>query len=156
MAISENAVIEFYGTQDTVDSSSAAVSDGAMSVASSVTTWTNDDDALEAGFVLRAQYASGTVDSNAFVSLYARLMNIDGTNDANEPATDHLDVWLGNFVFDDGLATATNTYMSLRARLPNLKSGQEYDFYILNLTGVTLSDGWTLKVTPITYGPHPA
>lgn len=56
MAISTDAAVEFFGTQDTVTSSSSSVADNAFSVAGDITTWTNDDDAPMASIVLEATF----------------------------------------------------------------------------------------------------
>ena len=37
--------------------------------------------------------------------------------------------------------------------LPSAKSSQEYEFYVLNSCGVTMTAGWTLKITPVADGP---
>jgi hypothetical protein len=38
--------------------------------------------------------------------------------------------------------------------LPMMKTSQEYEFYLQNSCGVTMSAGWTLKITPMALGPH--
>lgn len=154
MAISTNSAIEFFGTQDTVTAGggTSAVTDGSFSAAGDVVSggWTNDDDAPMASFVLKAAYATAPT-ANTSVSLYARLMNIDSTNDALTPDANNQHVYLGSFPLDD---TTSTQYIALDARLPNTYSSQVYEFYIQNNAGQTLSAAWTLKVTPKTIGPH--
>jgi len=150
MAISTDSLIEFFGTQDTVTSSSSSVTDGSFSVAGDITTWTNDDDAPMASVVLEATYSSAP-DANSVVNLYARLMNIQSTNDQDAPDANFQHVYLGTFPLND---VTSAQYIPIDVKLPNTKTSQEYDFYIQNEAGQTLSAGWDLYVTPKTYGPH--
>lgn len=155
MTISTDSIIDFFGTQDVVDSSSSAVVDAAFSVTADISQWTNDDDAELAAFALKFQYPSGTI-TNGGVHLYARLMNIDSTNDEPVPDTGWEEHYLGTFPTDSGLAVTTDNYLSLGhdAELPNMYTSQVYEFYIKNDCGVTLTAGWTLKITPKAKGPH--
>lgn len=150
MAIGTDAVIEFFGTQGTVTSSSSAVTDGSFSVAGDITTWTNNDDAPIAAVVFEGTY-SVAPDANSSVNLYARLMNVQSTNDQEAPDANYQHTYLGSFPLND---VTTAQYTSIVVTLPNGKTSQEYDFYIENNGGQTLSAGWDLYVTPKTYGPH--
>lgn len=154
MAIGTGAAIEFFGTQDTVTAGggTSAVTNGSFSAAADVVSggWTNDDDAPLASVVLTCAYATAPTASSA-VNLYARLMNIDSTNDAITPDADNTHVYLGSFPLDN---TTSTQYIAIDVRLPNTYSSQVYEFYIENDGGQTMSAGWTLKVTPKTYGPH--
>lgn len=148
MAISTDAAIDFYGTQDTVTSSTAAVTDGSFSAQED--TWTNDDDAPVASIVFAGTYSTAP-DANSQVHLYARLLNIQSTNDQITPDANFEHVYLGSFPLDD---TTSAQYVSIDVRLPNTKTSQEYEFYIRNAAGQTLGAGWNLYVTPKTVGPH--
>lgn len=148
MAISTDAAIEFYGTQDTVTSSTAAVTDGSFSAQED--TWTNDDDAPIASMVFSGTYSSAP-DANSSVDLYARLLNIDSTNDQDTPDANYGHVYLGSFPLND---VTSAQYVAIDIRLPNTVTSQQYEFYIQNNGGQTLSAGWNLKITPKTYGPH--
>lgn len=154
MAISTNAAIEFFGTQDTVTAGggTSAVVDGAFSVAGDVVAgnWINDDDAPMAAVVLTCAYATAPT-ANTAVNLYARLMDINGTNDAITPDANNTHVYLGSFPLDD---TTAQQNIPLDVRLPNQYSSQVYQFYLRNNAGQTMAAGWTLKVTPKTIGPH--
>lgn len=150
MAIGSNSLIEFFGTQDTVTSSSAAVTDGAFSAGTDITTWTNDDDAPMASVTLEATYSVAPT-ANTGVTLYARLLNTVSTNDSDVPDANFPHVYLGRFPLND---VTTAQYITIDVALPNGKTSQEYDFYIKNDAGQTLSAGWDLYVTPKTYGPH--
>lgn len=156
MAISTDASIEFYGTQDTVTAGggTSAVTDGSYSASGDVVSggWTNDDDAPRAAFVLQCQQA--TVGAGS-IALYARRMNVQSTNDEPQPDSSFPGELVGAFTLDAGSATSTNMYLVTHGRLPNVYTSQNYEFYIRNRTGQTIAAGWVLYVTPITDGPHP-
>ena len=155
MAIGTNSSIWFYGTEDALDDgTTASISDNAYSTTTDVATWTNDDDAPYASFVLTMQYPSGTIDAGG-ISLFATLLNNNSTTD--EPAT--ADTWqghyIGRFATGTGMAATTNYALELGpVELPNKKSSQEYQFYFKNECNVTISANWQLDVTPMAYGPH--
>jgi hypothetical protein len=156
MAIGTNDLIDVFGTQDTITTGTPAqIANAAFSVAGDVGTWTNDDDAPLAAFQLKCQWATATGVANKRVNLYARLLNIDSTNDAVAPSTSRKWQPIGAFTVY-ALATGTDYYFdSGIVRLPNAKTSQEYEFYLENLTGQTISNNWELKVTPMSQGPHP-
>lgn len=154
MAIGTGTAIEFFGTQDTVTvgGGTSAVTNTSFSASGDVVSggWTNDDDAPMASVVLTCAYSVAPTASTT-VDLFARLMNIDSTNDAITPDANNPHVYLGSFPLDD---TTSTQYIPLDVRLPNTYTSQVYEFYIKNNGGQTMSAGWTLKVTPKTIGPH--
>lgn len=152
MAISTDSVIEFYGTQDLVSATSgtAAVSDAAFSGSNDTVTWTNDDDAPMASAVLSVTYATAA-DANSSIGLYARMLDIDSTNDQDKPDANYPHTFLGAFPLND---VTSAQYIAIDVSLPNTQTSQDYQFYIENNGGQTISAGWTLKITPKTYGPH--
>jgi len=156
MAIGTDDAVDKFGTQDVVSAGggTSAVLDAAYSVTADAAAWTNDDDAEFASFVLKFQYPSGTIVADG-IHLFARLMNIDGTNDEPVPDANFEEHQLGSFIPDTGLAALTDTYISLGydVELPNMYSSQVYEFYLKNDSGVTLTAGWTLKITPKAKGP---
>jgi len=155
MAIGTDSTIHFFGTQDSVDDgSTSAISNTAFSVAADITDWTNDDDAPLATFVLKFQYPSGTIVADG-IHLFAKLNNIDSTNDEDVPSASYPHHYLGTFVTDGGLSATVDQYIGLGpVALPNQYTSQSYSFYIQNDTNVTVSASWTLKITPMTLGPH--
>lgn len=155
MAISTDALIDFFGTQDSIDDgSTSAISNDAFSVAADVTTWTNDDDAPYGIFVLMCQWGTAPTDGSV-INIYARKMNIQSTNDSPEPSTNNYDQYIGSFVVDGDVATSTNAYhVTDWLALPNHKTSQEYDFYLENKTGQSISANWDMWITPCTKGPH--
>jgi len=148
MAISTDAAIEFFGTQTSVVTTAAAITDGSFSATED--TFTNSDDAPQASAVLEVTFGSAP-DDNSFIALYARLLNIEGVNDQSAPVAEFLHVFLGNFPVD---AVTSAQYVPIDITLPNTKSSQEYEFYIQNKGGQTISSGWDLFITPKTLGPH--
>ena len=150
MAISTDALVEFYGTQDTLGTSSATVADAAFSIAGDLSTWTNDDDAPMASITALIDY-SVAPDANSGVSLYCRLLNTISTNDSEIPDANYTHTYLGRFPVND---VTTNQYITIDVALPNGKTSQEYEFYIQNNTGQTIQASWDIYVTPKTYGPH--
>jgi len=154
MAIDTNAAVWFFGTEDTVDDGSTqAITTTSFSVDQA--TWTNDDDAPSASFVLMFQYPSGTITTGG-IHLYARLLNTNGTVDAPVPSANYLSKYLGSFATGPTQMAATTNYalQTGPVDLPMMKTSQEYEFYLQNSCGVTMSAGWTLKITPMALGPH--
>lgn len=151
MAISTNALIEFFGTPDDVtNASNGTIAADAMSVAADIDSWTNDDDAPEAVFVLKYTSSSAPA-AGGWVTLMARMDDVQSTNDESVPtASDQSAHILGRF----RIPNATSSFSSLRARLPNAKASQVYEFFILNKTNQTMTNTWELHVTPVTVGPH--
>ena len=156
MTISTNATVWFFGTEDTVTAGggTSAVSNAAYSAAADAAAWTHDDDSQQASFVLTFQYPSGTITTGG-IQLFARLINNNGTTGEPQPGTTWMGHFLGNFNTGTGMAATTNYAVELGpVDLPLKKTSQEYEFYVLNSCGVTMTAGWTLKVTPMAIGPH--
>ena len=150
MAIGTNDSVAKFGTQDTVTSSSSSVADASFSVSGDVTTWTNDDDAERASIVLECTF-SVAPDEASIVNLYARMMNIQSTNDQDTPDANYQHMYLGFFPLND---VTSAQYIPIDVDLPLPKSSTEIEYYIENLGGQTISAGWDLYVTPKTSGPH--
>lgn len=150
MAISTDALVDFFGTQDTVTSASSSVTNGSFSVSGDITEWVNDDDAPMASVVLECTYSVAPT-ANTTVDLFVVLKDIQSTNDQLAPTDNFQHVYLGAFPVKN---VTTAQYIPLDVVLPNTKTSQGYDFYIRNNGGQTISAGWDLYVTPKTYGPH--
>ena len=150
MAIDTDSAIEFFGTQDTLGTSSAAVADAAFSIAGDLSTWTNDDDAITANVVLLANY-SVAPDANSSINLYVRPLNIQSTNDQDVPDANFQHSYVGSFPVND---VTTAQYCSINISLPNTVTSQQYEFYVENVTGQSLPAGWDIYVTPKAIGPH--
>jgi len=156
MPISTDALIDFFGTQDSIDDgSTSSVTNNSFSVAADITSWTNDDDAPFAVFVMRCQFGTAPTDGS-LINIYGRKMNVQSTNDTPVPTAVNTDQYLGSFVVDGDVGTATNAYLvTSRISLPNHTTSQVYDFYFENKTRHTISSGWAAWITPCTKGPHP-
>ena len=154
MPIGADDAIEKYGTKDVLGTSTSAITLGNFSDGTNdLVAWTNDDDAPLAAFALEFTTAT-TGDAYTTVDLFARLMDIGsaGTEDAQAPDGNFPIHYLGAFWHDNPITAAQTA--GLKVALPTQKSSQIYNFYIQNNLGQTISAGWELSITPITYGPH--
>jgi len=154
MAIGTGDRIDKFGTLADLDSTSAAVIDGDFSIVSDLTSWTNDDDANRANVALTWQYGTVTLDAGAYVELHMRRLNYTGTTDEEVPSDDYRGALVGRFRLDAGLAIVTDSVAMTSIDLDNFKSSQEYEPYIKNASGVTISAGWKVEIMPITDGAH--
>lgn len=139
-------VIRAFGTQKTLEASGASIATGAIAQANDASYSTNADgaDYPDAEFV--ASFTFGTAPTEGTVlALIARTINIDSTNDAEAPEATRLDRYIGSFVVNN---VTTAQFAACFAR----NVPREADYYLYNSgTGQTVSAGWTLKVTPMTY-----
>ncbi len=150
MAIGTDSAIHFFGTQDTLGTSSAAVADDAFSIASDLSTWVNDDDAPTASVTLLANFAVAPT-ANTTINLYLRLLNLQSTNDATVPDANFQHLFVGSFPLNDSTVAQ---YITIDIPLPNGLTSQNYEFYVENKSGQSLPLGWDIFVTPKTIGPH--
>ena len=149
MAIATDAAIEFFGTQDTLGTSSAAVANAAFSVAGDLSTWTNDDDAVSASVTLLANFSVAPT-ANTSVNLYLRLLDVQGTNDGTIPDANFQHTYVGSFPLNDSTVAQ---YITIDVGLPNSVTSQNYEFYVENGSGQSLPAGWDIYVTPKAIGP---
>lgn len=143
-----NEAIYAYGTQKTLEATGASFANGTIVQANDASYAVVADGASfpDAEFVLKLQFATITSIENKVIGLYARPLNIDGTNDSPAPTATYMEKYIGSFTLQAGVA-ATDQYLLLVAEdLP-----KEADYYLINLSGQTVTAGWTLKVTPRTY-----
>jgi hypothetical protein len=150
MAISTDALIHVFGTQDTLGTSSAAVADDAFSIAGDLSTWTNDDDAVMASVTLKADFSTAPT-ANTSINLYLRLLNTQSTNDADVPDVNFQHMYVGSFPLND---VTTAQYITIDIALPNAYTSQQYEFYVENKSGQSLPAGWDIYVTPKSFAPH--
>lgn len=148
MAISTDSAIEFFGTQTTITSGTSAITPGSFASAG---TWTNTDDAPVATMILESTFAAVPT-ANIVVDLYARLLNIQSTNDQEIPTANYQHRYLGSFPVKD---QSTIQRTAIDVGLPNVDTQQEYEFYIRNNDDIdNINAGWNLYITPKTFGPH--
>ena len=148
MTIGTNDLIVKLGTTKVLEANGASIVNNAMGQA--------DDAAYDfavdgsyapnAEFVLAATFAVAPT-QNTPIDLYAQELDIDGVNDAQAPTVTYKQRYVGSFVVNN---VTTQQFLKLRAYdIPHNAS-----YYLHNnATGQTLAAGWTLKVTPHTYGP---
>lgn len=158
MAISTDATIFFFGTQDTQTTGTpSTVSSGSFSDSDdTVTNWTNDDDAPLGAAVLKLQFDT-TMPTVGNVGLYAMMLNIQSTNDIPQPDANFQAVFVGSFPIDYGQSADTDFYTVIPLfQMPSTYTSQAIQWYIKNEnTGQTIGTDWALYITPITQGPHP-
>lgn len=151
MTIAKDAVIEFFGTQDALDDTSATVIDGAFSLVGDLKVWVNDDDALLATVTLEVTFAT-TPDDNSTVSLYAQKLNVVSTSDNDVPDANFEHTAFGVFPINN---VTTAQFITIDIELQNWITSSIYQFFIRNEAGQTMSAGWDVHITPKTIGPHP-
>lgn len=153
MAISTNDLIPKFGTTDTIDDgSTSSIANAAFSVAADISAWTNDEDAPYARFILKCQWGTVTSVANKSIIVHARPINIDSTNDPVAPSASRV-VPIAVFTVYAAATTTDYYYESSLAELSVLKTSQEFEFYLENLTGQTISANWVLKIVPVAFGP---
>ena len=139
-------VIRTFGTQKTLEASGASIASAAIGAADDAQYSTSADGANypDAEFVVSFTFSVAPTE-NGILALICRTMDIDGTNDAEVPEATRADRFIGSFIVNN---VTTTQYAALFAR--NVPQAGSY--YLLNTgTGQTVSAGWTLKVTPMTY-----
>lgn len=137
--------INVWGTTKLIESGGAAFSSGAMSAkaTSAYSTITDGADFPDAVFVLTCSFAVAPVE-NSVITLAARPLLVDGTNNAQVPEPTRLTRQVGNFVLDN--VTGTQTMDLMAYDLP-----RNAEYYLYNAaTGQAVSAGWALRVTPRT------
>ena len=158
MTISTNAGIWFFGTQDEVTSGTpATIASGGYGKADqgSSVNWTNDDDAPYASATLKCQFDT-TMPTVGNILLYARLLNVQSTNDNEVPDANFPHVLCGAFPIDFGVANDTDFYTTIpHFEIPQAGASQAIDWYLMNNgTSQTIGVSWQLWITPKTIGPH--
>ena len=136
------------GTPKTLEANGASIANNALELADDAGYSVSVDGSYypDAKFVLAATFGTAPTEGTT-LALYARPLDIDGTNDAEVPEMARPTVFIGTFVVNN---VTTAQYIELLAQdVPWSAS-----YYIHNNgTGQTVSAGWTLKVTPCTVAP---
>ena len=156
MTIGTNDSIPKFGTQDQVDDgTTSTIANNAFSVAADITTWTNDEDAPFAKFILECQFDT-TMPTVGIIDLFGRPLDIQSTNEPGEPDANHELTWIGAFPIDFGVAADTNFFTHCSVDLTELlfQTSQTIDFYLRNnATGQTIGVDWNLWIQPWAWGP---
>ena len=140
--------INKFGTTKTLEANGASIANNVLAQADNASYDLIADGAYypDADFVLTGTFGTAPTEGTV-LALYARPLDVDGTDDTEAPETTRPTVFIGSFVVNNVTTAQT---MTLRAYdLPT-----KADYYVHNNgTGQSLSAGWTLKVTPRTVAP---
>ena len=142
-----DAVLKF-STQADLDNTSSAVTSTSFSVAADSLTLTNTDDALGCGLVLECTF-SVAPDANSSVALFLQALNIEGVNDAPIPTANFQHDFRKSFPVKDQTAIQR---IPIDITFPKGKSAAEYQPFIQNNAGQTISAGWRILRTLATVG----
>lgn len=136
-----------WGTQKTLEANGTGFGNGGIVQADDASYDLVADGASypDAEFVLACTFSAAPTESTV-ISLVARPLNIDGTNDADAPDFQRQVQFIGNFIVNN--VTTTQYLWLMGYDLP-----READYYLANNAGQSIAAGWTLKVTPRTLGP---
>lgn len=148
MTIPANTPIEWRGTPKVLEANGGSITNNAVVQADDANydTAADGEGAPDAEFVLVFAYGSAPTEG-AVIALYARPLDIDGTNDAEVPEAARPTRYIGNFVVNN--VTSTQYAICVGRRLPKLAS-----YYPHNAgTGQTVSSGWTLTAIPLALTP---
>ena len=152
--VTDDAILKF-GTKDVIDSTAGTIANDAFSVAGDVdSTWSNDDDAQWGMALLKLQFDT-TMPTVGSIGLYARLLDVEGTDDMPIPSTDYPHIYVGTFPIDFSVANDVDFYTMIPLfQMPMSKSSQIIEWYLKNDdTGRVIGIAWNLWVAPITLGP---
>ncbi|MBE0434194.1 MAG: hypothetical protein IBX56_00110 [Methylomicrobium sp.] len=152
MALSSGSSIESFDSQvEVTEQTTGSVASNAFSVSGDVNAFVNSDDAPLFSAVLAVQFATMPT-AGQRIGLFARPLGVSGANDAPVPSSNYLETYMGSFKIDDGGTINTTMYLPLAGlKLPNVKSGQSFEFYIKNNSSQAITAGWALFVTPVSY-----
>ena len=155
MAFASGSRIADFDTQADLSDSSTAIAIDGFSLSSDSLTFTNTVNAKTAALVFRCNYAVAP-DINSTIVVFAQQLNIDpidtGTADQSTPSLSYLHDAVASIPVLDSTGTQLSSFdIDLR----NVKSGQEYQFYIWNRTGQIIPAGWSLFLTPKATGVNP-
>lgn len=138
--------IVVFGTTKTLEANGGSIANNAVVQADDATYDQVTDGAsfMYADFVASFTFATAPTE-NTVLALYARPLDIDGTNDAEVPEATRPTMFIGSFPVNN--VTTAQYAQIIERQVPKLAS-----YYLHNAgTGQTVSAGWTLKVTPRSY-----
>lgn len=145
--------IVVWGTPKTLEANGSSCANNALVQAddASYDVVTDGGSYPDARFVLTCAFGTAPTEGTS-IALYARPLDIDGTNDAEVPEAARPTVFIGTFTVNN---VTTTQYIPLNGMyasdVPKLA-----DYYLHNNgTGQSISAGWKLVVTPRTYKAAP-
>lgn len=138
----------YTGTQKTLEANGASCANNTVIQAddANYTIATDGSSYPDAEFALSITFATAPTE-NTTVDLYAQVLNFDSTNDEQAVEATYKPKFITSFTMNN-----INTIQYLVRTVKNVPRDAAYWLYN-NGTGQTFSAGWTLKVTPLTYGP---
>lgn len=143
-----NETIVSLGTQKTLEANGGSIANNTLAWADDANYSISADGAYfpDAKFVVSVTFGTAPTEGTT-LALYARPLDIDGTNDAEVPETTRPTVFIGTFAVNN---VTTAQYIELLAQDVPWNAA----YYLHNNgTGQTVSAGWTLKATPFTVAP---
>lgn len=143
-----NETIVKLGTPKTLEANGSSISNNSIVQADDANYSIASDGGYytDAKFVASFAFSVAPTEGTALL-LYARPLDIDGTNDAEVPETTRPTVYVGSFVVNNVTSTQYSELL-----VSDVLWNAAY--YLHNSgTGQTVSAGWTLKVTPYTVAP---
>lgn len=152
MTFTVNAAINGFGRSQVVidNPTTGSIADAAFSSAGDVVQFTNTERSPNCVMVMRCQFATVPA-SGTIINIYARKMNIFGTNDSPVPNVNNLDQIIGHFTINSSVATNTDAYLPTNwMTLPDHFDAQVYEFYFQNLTGQTITGAWSVLLSQVT------
>lgn len=143
-----NETIIKLGTPKTLEANGASIANNTLAQADDADYSIASDGTYypDAKFVVNVTFSVAPTEGTV-VALYARPLNISGTDDSEVPEITRPTTFIGTFVVNN---VTTTQYIELLAQdVP-----WEASYYLHNNgTGQTISAGWTLVVTPYTVAP---
>ena len=137
-----------FGTPKTLEANGVSIANNTLAQADDADYGVVADGAYypDAKFVVSVTFGTAPTEGTT-VALYARPLNIRGTNDSEVPEITRPTTFIGTFLVNN---VTTAQYIELLAQdIP-----WEASYYLHNNgTGQTISTGWTLVVTPFTVAP---
>ena len=143
-----NETIVKLGTPKTLEANGASIANNTLAQADDANYSISADGAYfpDAKFVISVTFGTAPAEGTT-LALYARPLDIDGTNDTDAPETTRPTVFIGTFTVNN---VTTAQYIELLAQDVPWNAA----YYLHNNgAGQTVSAGWTLKVTPYTVAP---
>ena len=156
MAIAVNDAIHKFGTQVDLSAGTTpgAVASNVFSVAADLDTFTNVDDAPMASITFEMEVDVNAAD-NSGCYMYFRALNVVSTRDDEIPKATYRHSPIAFFPALNGtLALQRSTVV---VPLPNYKTSSVWEVYIENKTEQAITTStWSVFITPISIGAHPA
>ena len=148
-----NEVIYKTTTQVTLTGSGASLASNALAAPASVLGTSQHLNYPLGDFVLAGPWGASHA-AGGSILLHARNLNIDGSGNESNPASDYQPNICGAFKVPSSNASHT-TILYMLLQDVQLSPLGNVEYWIENKTNGAIGAGWTLKVTPKTRVPAP-